>query len=277
MIGFVVPMEKEAWKLIERLENRRDEYFKRRRLYSGFLGDVEAKIMISGCGKVQSASSTQLLIDHFKCASIIHFGSAGAVSSELRIGDVVIGDEVVEYDYYQKFGQIDPMPVSYSDRTLAEKFGEWARERGVRSVRGRILSGNEDVVTTLRRDQLLSLHGGISVDWESGACALVCNLMSVPVLVLRGIVDYAYEGTHHEFSENLGDVSGKLGELIAEFITEQGQPRIDPVSDAIAYGIDVSLLDVNLGHSPQARIEHHESALELVNEMRRAGERLYKA
>lgn len=48
------------------------------------------------------------------------------------------------------------------------------------------------------------------------------------------------------------------------------------VSEAIEYGIDVSLLEGNLSLSPQARLEQHESALELANELRKAGERLYK-
>ncbi|MGK5086006.1 hypothetical protein WDW86_00465 [Bdellovibrionota bacterium FG-2] len=58
---------------------------------------------------------------------------------------------------------------------------------------------------------------------------------------------------------------------------EKHNPPPDAITDAIAYGIDVSLLDVNLDLSPQERIERHESALELVNELRKAGELLSKA
>ncbi|HAZ13372.1 MAG TPA: hypothetical protein DCY86_11325 [Bdellovibrionales bacterium] len=37
-------------------------------------------------------------MDSFDCSSIIHFGSAGAVFKELRIGDLVLGEEIVEYE-----------------------------------------------------------------------------------------------------------------------------------------------------------------------------------
>lgn len=48
------------------------------------------------------------------------------------------------------------------------------------------------------------------------------------------------------------------------------------VSDAFAYGIDVSLVESNLLISPQERMERHESAFELATELRRAGEHLSK-
>jgi len=48
------------------------------------------------------------------------------------------------------------------------------------------------------------------------------------------------------------------------------------VLDAVQYGVDLNLLEGNLTLSPQARLERHESALELVNELRKAGDLLYK-
>ena len=48
------------------------------------------------------------------------------------------------------------------------------------------------------------------------------------------------------------------------------------ISDAIAYGIDVSMIESNLQISPQERLERHESAFELAKELRQAGEQLSK-
>lgn len=49
------------------------------------------------------------------------------------------------------------------------------------------------------------------------------------------------------------------------------------MSDATTYGIDLCLLEANLELTPQQRIERHEAAYELANELRIAGERLSKA
>jgi uridine kinase len=46
--------------------------------------------------------------------------------------------------------------------------------------------------------------------------------------------------------------------------------------DAVNYGVDLSLIELNLKSSYQERLEHHESALALVSELKRAGERLFK-
>jgi adenosylhomocysteine nucleosidase len=217
MIGIVVPMEKEAWKLIERLEGRESTEIHGRPVFSGTLGKAECRLILSGCGKVHSASATQMLLDKFPIEEVFHFGSAGGAHPDIRIGDVAIGQEIVEYDYYQKFGEPRPEPNSYSDAGLIKEFLSKAPLE-MKFIVGRILSGNEDVITTARRDELTKLHGGLTVDWESGACALVCNLMKVPVLVLRAVVDYAYEGTPHEFSTNVRGVSERLGGALADFI-----------------------------------------------------------
>lgn len=47
-------------------------------------------------------------------------------------------------------------------------------------------------------------------------------------------------------------------------------------TEAIDYGIDLNLLELNLELSPQQRIEQHESALALVQELRKAGDKLSK-
>lgn len=73
------------------------------------------------------------------------------------------------------------------------------------------------------------------------------------------------------------ETNGPLEEEVLDFLEEKGEPATDAVSNALSYGIDVSLLESNLELSPQARLERHESALELVFELRKAGKSLSKA
>ncbi len=45
----------------------------------------------------------------------------------------------------------------------------------------------------------------------------------------------------------------------------------DPIQRAIDYGIDISLLEVNLSRSIEERLDHHDSALSFALKLREAG------
>ncbi|MEW6056982.1 MAG: 5'-methylthioadenosine/S-adenosylhomocysteine nucleosidase [Bdellovibrionota bacterium] len=214
--GYVAPMLREGSALIQSLEKKQETRVHGRRMVRGFIGDKECVVIISGCGKINSASATQLLIDTFDLEEIIHFGCAGALSNELKIGDLVLADTVIEYDYYRKFGRPERLPEHETSESLSNSIFNFCVAARKRITKGRILSGNEDIVTTARRDELLALHQGLSVDWESAGCVAVCNQAQVHCAVLRGIVDFAYEGTHEEFPQNLQKVSAALCEALIQ-------------------------------------------------------------
>src|SRR5580698_7101271 len=94
VIGFVVPMAKEAANLVSRFSNRKIETISGRKIISGRLGKHYCVICLSGTGKIRSAAGTQLLLDHFRCRIVLHLGSAGALSPKLKIGDFVLAKDV---------------------------------------------------------------------------------------------------------------------------------------------------------------------------------------
>ncbi len=210
MIGFVVPMEKEARALVAALKSRKKSRLKGRDLTTGTLGKHKCAIVISGVGKIPAASATQLLLDHYDCDVVYHFGSAGGLSPECLIGDFVVAIDIVEHDYIKLFGTLTDNPLATCSPLMSRRLKKQADQAGVRAHLGRIVSGNEDVVTSVRRDALCDRFGGLSVDWESAGCALVCNLNKVPVVVIRAISDYAYEQTHDEYAQHAIDVCASV-------------------------------------------------------------------
>lgn len=217
-VGFVVPMEKEARRLIAALRSRRRRTLRGRPLITGTLGGRACAVLVSGTGKIRSAAGTQLLLDQVECDSVFHFGSGGALDPTLAIGDLVVASDIVEHDYIQKFGEREDHPIATTDPAGRRRFLAFAAKRGTVARAGRIVSGNEDVVTTTRRDELCQQFEGVSVDWESAGCAQVCNANRVPVVVIRAISDFAYEHTHDEYSQNAVDVCGRLAELLAAYL-----------------------------------------------------------
>ncbi len=218
MVGIVVPMKKEAFHLLDSIQDSQEVSLHSRKVITGRIEDVACTIIISGCGKVKSASATQLLLSKYQCDNVIHFGVAGALNLKLQIGDIVLGKKIIEHDYYQKFGTHEKPPVVMSYETLSNKAIEFAEQTGRPLISGTIVSGNEDIVTGTRREELVGKFAGDSVDWESAACAQVCDVMEIPFVVLRTIVDYAHEGTHKEFPRNFELSALNLCQFIYDFV-----------------------------------------------------------
>ncbi len=219
MIGVVIPLKREADEFCSLLSETVEENIKGYTTLKGRIGNHSCVVTVGGHGKVMTASSTQFLIDKHPIDWVVHLGSGGAIASDVRIADFVVGESIVEHDYIERFGRAPFVkPESRSDPELVKRFTQFAVTRGRKLFVGRIISGNEDVVTRARRDELLEEYDGLSVDWESHGCAAVCNRAGVPILVVRAMADYAYERTDKEWHENVGPISRQLSEFVIDFI-----------------------------------------------------------
>lgn len=214
--GFVIPLLSEAKPLLQKVKNQKTYKVASRNVYTGTFAGKSVSITISGCGKIKSASATQFLIDTFPAQQYIHYGTAGALSDKLNIGDVISVTEVIEHDVIELFPQKNP-PPRYKILPLLMR--ENAPKSNISLVWGKILSGDEDVITTKRRLQLLKFYKGLSVDWESAGFALTCQLNNVPKYILRGISDFAYEGTTSEYEKNRQAVINNIVRLLEHFFT----------------------------------------------------------
>lgn len=214
--GFVVPLVEEAVFFIENLHNVKKIIDKKREIICGNFRDYKISLIISGCGKIKSASATQLLIDKFPAKSYIHFGTAGAISPKLKIKDIIIATEVIEYDVEELFPKKKSPPNYKIDRTLLKNI---SNKLGGRVFFGPILSGDKDVVKTKIRDRLFNKYQALSVDWESSGFILTCNLNQVDGVVFRVISDYAYENTFKEYEINHKKVVKTLTKTILKLLT----------------------------------------------------------
>jgi len=67
--------------------------------YSGELHGKKVVINRSGIGKVSSTMSATAMIMMFKIKSLIFVGTAGAISSNANIGDIVVSTACVQHDF----------------------------------------------------------------------------------------------------------------------------------------------------------------------------------
>ena len=98
--------------------------------FTGKFNNKDVVFVQSGIGKVNAAITTTLLIEKFDVKEVIFSGVAGSLDERLKIGDVVVGRDIVQHDvdataFGYKMGQIPQMKewAFESDKNLIEKTG----------------------------------------------------------------------------------------------------------------------------------------------------------
>lgn len=212
---FVIPLKAEAEPLLLKLKDIQKNSYGSRKIITGLLSGKKVGLIISGCGKIKAASATQLLIDRFPAKYYFHYGTAGAVSPDLNINDVIVATRVIEHDVVELFPEKVPPPV----HEVNPKLIQIVKKTNSEVIYGPVLSGNEDVVSTERRSELFATHKGLLVDWESAGFLLTCNLNKVKGLIFRGISDLAYEQTMTEYNKNQKKVVRKIIKILVSVIS----------------------------------------------------------
>ena len=112
MIGIIVAEEKELKEVLKLVDSSEVINIYEKEFYKGFINDKEVVVVKSNVGKVNSARVCQILIDNFKPSLVINVGTAGSVDNRLEIGDIVVADKLVQYDFDvtpfgRKLGEIE--------------------------------------------------------------------------------------------------------------------------------------------------------------------------
>jgi adenosylhomocysteine nucleosidase len=97
-IGIIGAMHQEVDKLIAEMHCRQQTVKGKRTFYEGSLYGKEVVLVFSRWGKVAASTTVTQLIVEFGVDCVIFSGIAGALSSKLAIGDVVIGSKLYQHD-----------------------------------------------------------------------------------------------------------------------------------------------------------------------------------
>lgn len=129
----------------------------------------------SGAGRENAAKATHALLDAHRPGWVFSAGFAGALSPELRRGDLLVAQSLVDAEGHH--WNADPATLP-----------PWLPEvRGLRI--GRLLTLDRVVRLSDEKRALGQQHGALAVDMESLAVAEVCRERNVPVLVVRVVND----------------------------------------------------------------------------------------
>lgn len=184
--------------------------------YEGTLHGIHCILVESGVGKVNAARTTQILIDNYKVDYIFNIGVAGGISEKLAVGDIVIGEKLVQHDFditafnhekgyvpkVGKFVETDTYLLTIADAVI-KKMSE------VRGFRGIIASGDIFCTEIKMSSKIAQKFNALCVEMEGASIAQVCYLSHVPFLIIRNISDVPNNDnvvTYEEFYKKSCDV-----------------------------------------------------------------------
>ncbi len=98
IIGVMGAMTQEIELLIPKINEKIYHKIGVRTFISGKIDEKEVVVVLSRMGKVAASTTATLLIERCKVDVIIFSGVAGAIDQKLRIGDIVISENLVQHD-----------------------------------------------------------------------------------------------------------------------------------------------------------------------------------
>lgn len=176
---------------------------------------LKLTLVRGGHGKVACALKTQEAIFHLKkVEAVVCAGAGGRIADGLQVADVVVGEEVVEHDYYERFSQT-PQPRFSGDKKLLEALDRVAKKKPFMHF-GVIASGDEDIVENGRAKILQEKTSAMAVAWEGAGVARAAQMYQLPFAELRGITDGADENAMAHFQENIKLAMWNIAEVLIE-------------------------------------------------------------
>ncbi len=227
-IGIIAAEYEEMLAIKNIMENIREEKIYNLIFYIGKIHNKECILVECGVGKVNAARTTQSLIDKFEVNYVINVGSAGSITPELNVQDIVIGKELIQYDFditqigdYEKGEICDVGKYFYSDEKLiklCEETIEDMKDKNFKIKIGRIGTADLFFANPERAKIVRKEFGMECLEMEGAAIGQVCFLDNVPFLVIRGISDTPNGNNKIDFHTYLKLASKRTAEILENLI-----------------------------------------------------------
>lgn len=228
-IGIIGAMNEEIIELKSVMNKIEEEKIGNLVFYKGEILGKNVILVECGIGKVNAAICATLMKIHFNVDKLLFTGVAGGVNSEINIGDIVIGEDLIEHDFDctpfgYELGQIPRMDEYKfkADEELTNLAYEAAVEKfGSNKIwRGRIVSGDQFVASPEKIKWLRETFNAFCTEMEGAAVAHVCYTFNLPFLVIRAISDKADDDAKVDYPEFV-KLAAKNSKTIIEGILER--------------------------------------------------------
>lgn len=250
LIGIIGAMEQEIKLLAESMLINETKTIAMREYYIGKLFGKDVVLVFAKCGKVAASSTVTTLIETFNVDIVLFTGVAGGADKNLKIGDIVVADKLVQHDMdasplpgFSKFEIpllgvgtfVAPSHMVSLGKKSAEFYVSSCMNTDVSQsilkefnictpniVTGTVASGDQFVADS---SKVLSLTQEIEnlkcIEMEGAAVAQVCYEHGIDYIIFRVISDKADEHANINFPKFIEEAASHFTRGIVEhFVSE---------------------------------------------------------
>lgn len=224
-IGIIGAMKIEVEKLCDMAENVKKEKIGGIEFCTGTLCGHDVVIAVCGVGKVFAAMCAQAMILHYSPEMVINTGVAGALVSELRVGDVAIAENVVQHD-------MDTSPIGDpvglisginmvqipAEAKISSALKKTALDLGMTCLSGTIASGDQFIADKTKKTYIKEAFSAIACEMEGAAIGQVCYVNGTPFGILRSISDNGDESAGMSYDKFIGVAVENSVKILTEFL-----------------------------------------------------------
>lgn len=225
-IAIMGAMPEEVAPILEKLGNYQTTEYAGNKYYEASYKGVDIVVAYSKIGKVFSTLTAATMIEHFGCDRLLFSGVAGAVSPELKVGDLVVATKLSQHDlditaFGHPYGYVPEGSVFVeADKDMIELSKQVASKMGKSVKDGIIATGDQFVANEERKNWILETFDAAALEMEGGSVAVVCNALNVPFFILRSISDAADMDASFSFDEFLESSAIISAEFVMNMVDE---------------------------------------------------------
>lgn len=205
MIGIIGAMDEEISVISSEIKNLTVYDINNMKFYKGKIYDKDIVLVKSGIGMVNASITTTLLFKEFGVDKILFSGVAGSLNRNVNVGDVVIGDSLLEYlfdatEFGYDIGTIPRMDTSiFRSDILLNKIKNILKNDNI--YYGKILSGDKFVSNLSEKEKLGEKFNALAVDMESASVAHCAHVLGIEFAIIRSISDSLNSSSVMEYTE----------------------------------------------------------------------------
>lgn len=226
MIGIIGAMDIEVENIKSLLTDIATETVSGIDFVSGKFDEKDVVVAKCGVGKVFAALCAEAMILKFNPEMIINVGVAGCLDKNLKIGDIVIADNVVQHDMDTSplgdpVGMLSDINIISipADKKVCDALEKSVASLGLSYTKGTIASGDQFVASSEKKQFILDTFGAKSCEMEGGAIGHVCYVNKVPFGVLRAMSDGADDGANMDFPTFAKMAAENSTKVISKFLS----------------------------------------------------------
>ena len=177
--------------------------------YRGSYKNKGVVLVQTGIGKNQAEEATRFVLDHYPVTALISLGFAGALTENLKIGDIVVcvtlccaGEHEAIPPSKSKYYNSDASLISLAERNVQSKTTSFHQ--------GSSVTVAKPASTQEAKQTLAKTFSADVVEMENYWIAQIASARQIPFIAIRAISDTLQDSLPIDFIDSHGDIQWKL-------------------------------------------------------------------